>query len=80
MVSSSERPCAQLVRNIKLMRLLEGRRYRPSLLELASQFQVTTRTIRRDLKALEEAHVPVPPARPRGDDGCPGPDETYRCR
>lgn len=73
----SDRPCAQLVRNIKLMRFLEGRRYRPSLDALAQRFDVCTRTIRRDLKALEEAHVPIPPVMPRDGDVFPASDELY---
>jgi predicted DNA-binding transcriptional regulator YafY len=47
-----------LVRVLSLLRLLEGRR-RWSLIELAVQFDVSTKTARRDLRALEEAGYPV---------------------
>ena len=54
-----------LVRALRLWRLLDGRRYRPPTLVLARHLQVTTRTIYRDIGALEEAHLPVPPPVPR---------------
>lgn len=48
------------IRILKLRRHLDGRRYIPSLAALAAEFNVTDRTIRRDLKTLEEAHEPLP--------------------
>jgi predicted DNA-binding transcriptional regulator YafY len=47
----------QLVRCLQLQRAL--RRAFRTLDSLAQEFGVTTRTIRRDLDALEEAHEPV---------------------
>jgi predicted DNA-binding transcriptional regulator YafY len=52
-----------LVRTLKLWRFLEGRSSRPELDELADMFGVSSRTIRRDLAALTEVHLPVPPSR-----------------
>lgn len=46
-----------VVRQWELLQLLEsGRR---SLNQLAGELGVTTRTVRRDLEALEEAHFPI---------------------
>ena len=44
---------ATLVRVLTLLKLLEGRR-RYDLLTLADRLNVTVRTIRRDLRALED--------------------------
>lgn len=49
---------APLIRVLKVLRLLEGRG-RWSLVELALRFNVSTKTARRDLRALEEAGYPV---------------------
>ncbi len=49
-----------LIRCLRLMRRLEGCRVRPDLEALATEYHVSTRTIRRDLIALSEAGVPVP--------------------
>jgi predicted DNA-binding transcriptional regulator YafY len=49
-----------IVRLLKLSRRLEGARYAPNLLELAHEFGVCERTIRRDLECLEEAGIRVP--------------------
>ena len=57
-----------LVRVLKLQRLLDGRRYAPTLRVLAKMFGVHPRTIRRDLMALEEAGWPVPGWRLRDKD------------
>lgn len=54
---------ATLVRALRLARALQGRRYRPAVDVLAAQLQVTTRTVYRDLAALQEAHYRVPPTR-----------------
>ena len=51
----------QLVRTLRLMAAIQGRAQCPPLSELAMTFGVSTRTVRRDLEALCEAHVPVPP-------------------
>lgn len=47
-----------LVRVLSLVRLLE-QRGRWTLDDLAVQFKVTTRTIRRDLRALEDVGYPL---------------------
>jgi predicted DNA-binding transcriptional regulator YafY len=49
---------ASLVRALSLLRTLEGGR-RWTLFDLAEQFGVHHRTIRRDLEALESAGVPL---------------------
>lgn len=54
---------ATLARALRLARYLHGRRYRPEVTILATQLQVTTRTVYRDLAALQEAHYRVPPTR-----------------
>lgn len=48
------------IRVLRLRRHLDGKRYIPSLHALAAEFQVSERTIRRDIKTLEEAHEPLP--------------------
>lgn len=52
-------------RIITLMRRLEGTHYAPSLKALAADYQVSERTIRRDLELLEEVGVRVPDFRRR---------------
>lgn len=47
----------QVVRLLRMRDMLAGGRM--TLKELAAEFRVTTRTIRRDLEALQEAHVPI---------------------
>lgn len=54
-----------LVRVLRLWRLLDGRRYRPSATELGRELGVSYRTIHRDIKVLEEAYLAVPPALPQ---------------
>jgi predicted DNA-binding transcriptional regulator YafY len=49
----------QVVRELQLLLTLERSRYGRSLQELALEFGVTDRTIRRDLEALEAAGVPL---------------------
>jgi predicted DNA-binding transcriptional regulator YafY len=49
----------QIVRELILLRTLEQARMGYTLRELALRSGVTTRTIRRDLEALEEAGVPI---------------------
>lgn len=51
----------QLVRVLKLMALIRGRNVCQPLGELATILGVSTRTVRRDLEALGEAHLVVPP-------------------
>lgn len=51
--------CRQLVRCLRLMRLLDTARS-VNLSWLASQLRVSTRTIRRDLIALDAAGISVP--------------------
>lgn len=58
---------AQLVRVLLLAKRLQYLRQQPSLTELARYYNVHTRTIRRDLEALEEAGWPVPQWRQRGE-------------
>lgn len=54
-----------LIRALSLMRLLDGRgRYR--VIDLAARFDVTTRTIRRDLAAIEAAGYPLASHTTRG--------------
>lgn len=55
----------QLVRVLRLLALI-GKRRR-SLGELATELDVTTRTIRRDLEAILAAHLPLTDV--VGDDG-----------
>lgn len=45
----------QIVRVVRLARLLEGNSRRFSYRDLADRFEVTTRTIRRDIVALRDA-------------------------
>lgn len=45
----------------RLMVLCQSYRYLPTLDQMAGQLKANTRTIRRDLAALEYAGVPVPP-------------------
>lgn len=47
----------QLVRVLKVSQALQGGRR--TLDSLATEFRVSTRTIRRDIEALSEAGVPV---------------------
>ena len=49
-----------VVRILRLAKRLEGCRFTPPLTQLADEFSVCARTIRRDLYALEEAGWPVP--------------------
>jgi len=49
----------RLIRDLTLLRMLERSRIGLTLDEMASETGVTTRTIRRDLEALEEAGVPL---------------------
>lgn len=51
---------AGLTRVLKLMIRLEGCHYAPSLEALAEEFDVCTRTIRRDLVLLETAGIETP--------------------
>lgn len=51
-----------LVRCLMIWRRVEGRRVCPSLRVLAAEHGVCERTIRRDLEALQEARLPVPPS------------------
>lgn len=46
-----------LVRTLRVLARLQSGHY--SLLELAAEFQVDPRTIRRDIEALQEAHFPI---------------------
>jgi predicted DNA-binding transcriptional regulator YafY len=48
-----------LVRVLSELRRLERARYGLTFDELAAEAQVTTRTVRRDLVALEAAGVPI---------------------
>lgn len=48
-----------LVRDLQLLLLLERSRYGLTLGELAAEFGVCARTIRRDLEALQAAGVPI---------------------
>jgi predicted DNA-binding transcriptional regulator YafY len=59
----------QVIRQWQVVRAIEGRKG-ATLVELAEQCNVTTRTIRRDLEALEEAGFPLVDE--------PGTDETRR--
>lgn len=47
-------------RLLTILRRVDGLRYAPSLYELAQEFDVSTRTIRRDLILLEEVGYSVP--------------------
>ncbi len=49
----------QLVRDLQLVLMLERARIGLTLDQLAAEYGVTTRTIRRDLEAIEEAGVPL---------------------
>jgi DeoR/GlpR family transcriptional regulator of sugar metabolism len=49
-----------LRRVLALLRHVETMRYAPSLVDLAREFNVTDRTIRRDLELLEEVGFRVP--------------------
>ena len=49
-----------LRRVLSLARRVEAMRYAPRLTELAREFNVTDRTIRRDLELLEEVGYRIP--------------------
>ena len=49
----------QLVRQWKLLRALGSNHFGLSLEEIAADFEVTTMTVRRDLKGLQEAGFPI---------------------
>lgn len=49
-----------LRRALQLARRIDGMRYAPDLYDLAREFGVSHRTIRRDLITLEEAGYHVP--------------------
>ncbi len=49
----------QVVRELQMILALERARVRLTLHQMAAEFGVTGRTIRRDLEALQEAGVPV---------------------
>ena len=46
---------AEVIRQWQILREIEGRRTGVTIHELAERVKVTTRTIRRDLQALQEA-------------------------
>jgi predicted DNA-binding transcriptional regulator YafY len=50
-----------LVRCLRLVRFLNGRRWMPRIEVMASEIGVSTRTVSRYLDALEEAHYELPP-------------------
>lgn len=45
----------------RLVTRLNGCRVRPTAERLADELGVSVRTIKRDIAALNEAHVPMPP-------------------
>lgn len=49
----------QVVRELQMLLILEQARIGATLAELADRFEVTERTIRRDLEALQAAGVPL---------------------
>lgn len=49
-----------LVRVLKLVKYLDGKHCVPPTEQLAQEFQVSHRTIYRDLAALEDAQHPLP--------------------
>lgn len=51
-------------RVLQVWRRVEGLRYRPTVRQLADEFQVHWRTIARDLAVLEELRFAVPPEVP----------------
>ena len=51
---------ATLKRALRMAKRLEGLRYAPSIHLLAAEFGVSSRTIRRDFQALEEAGFEMP--------------------
>lgn len=55
---------ASVRRVLLLWKAVEGRRYRPTTRELASQLGVHPKTVRRDIAVLEELHFAVPPQPP----------------
>jgi hypothetical protein len=56
--------CAQVIRIVRLMRLLERRQFLPTLNALARELEVCTRTVRRDLEVLRLVGARVPPVDP----------------
>ena len=52
---------------LRLARLLEGRRYRPSASHLAETLGVSRRTVIRYLSVLRRAGWAVPPLKPVGE-------------
>jgi predicted DNA-binding transcriptional regulator YafY len=61
---TTDRTYRQLQRCIQLLEHLRACRYMPTLPELATRFEVHPRTMRRDIAALVNAGVTLPPARP----------------
>lgn len=49
------------VRLVRLMALCHTRRTLPTLQDMARELGCCQKTVRRDLEAFEEAHIPVPP-------------------
>jgi predicted DNA-binding transcriptional regulator YafY len=58
-----------LIRCLRLVRFLEGRRHLPSLSVMARELGVCERTIRRYLAALEEAYWSLPAKADAGELG-----------
>jgi len=56
--------CAQVIRILRLMHLLQSRQFLPTLTALARELEVCTRTIRRDLEVLRLVGARVPPVDP----------------
>lgn len=54
-----------LLRVLRVVRRLDHARYAPTLSQLATDFEVSERTIRRDLELLEEAGFAIPTWRQR---------------
>jgi len=60
-VMTTERRLRLTIRIAALILTAQSHRYLPSLEDLAREHGVSTRTIRRDLEALEAVGVPLPP-------------------
>ena len=50
-----------MVRAIRLVQLLEGRRVRPTIPDIARELGVSYRNAIRWINAAQEAHLPIPP-------------------
>lgn len=59
--------CAQVIRILRLMRLVQSKPCLPPLAALANTLEVCERTVRRDLHVLRAVGITVPPSADAAD-------------